>query len=38
MTEAAIAERVIEQEIADLLADLKGWLERRFAERFVALY
>jgi antitoxin ChpS len=36
--DAAIRERVIEPEIADLLADLKRRLERRFGERFVALY
>jgi uncharacterized protein len=38
MVEAAPRERVIEPEIAALLADLKRRLERRFGERFVALY
>ena len=31
-------QHVIEPEIADLLADLKRRLERRFGDRFVALY
>ena len=38
MAEAGSPERVIEPEIADLLADLKRRLERRFGDRFVALY
>ena len=38
MAEAATAERVIEPEIAALLADLKRRLERRFGDRLVALY
>jgi predicted nucleotidyltransferase len=37
MTETA-AGRIVEQEIADLLANLKRRLERRFGDRFVALY
>ena len=37
MTEA-VAERGIEPEIAELLADLKRRLERRFGERLIALY
>ena len=38
MAEAGLGKRVIEPEIADLLADLKRRLERRFGDRFVALY
>ena len=38
MVEAAATRHVIEPEIADLLADLKRRLERRFGDRFVALY
>jgi predicted nucleotidyltransferase len=38
MADAAARERVLEPEIADLLAELKRRLERRFGERFVALY
>jgi len=38
MVEAGLSKRVIEPEIAALLADLKRRLERRFGDRFVALY
>ena len=38
MAEAGAGQAVIEPEIADLLADLKRRLERRFGDRFVALY
>ena len=38
MIETVVAKHRIEPEIAALLADLKGRLERRFGERFVALY
>ena len=38
MAEAGLDKRVIEPEIAALLADLKRRLERRFGDRFVALY
>jgi antitoxin ChpS len=38
MAETVAAEHEIEPEIAALLADLKRRLERRFGERFVALY
>jgi uncharacterized protein len=37
MVETA-TKRIIEPEIANLLADLKRRLERRFGDRFVALY
>jgi uncharacterized protein len=38
MVDTVAAKRQIESEIAALLADLKCRLERRFGERFVALY
>ena len=38
MVEAALGSRVLQPEIAALLADLKRRLERRFGDRFVALY
>jgi len=38
MVEAGLGKRVIEPEIAVLLADLKRRLERRFGDRFIALY
>jgi uncharacterized protein len=38
MAETVAAEHEIEPQIAALLADLKRRLERRFGERFVALY
>ena len=38
MIEAALGSGVVEPEIAALLADLKRRLERRFGDRFVALY
>ena len=38
MVEASLGSRVIEPELAALLADLKRRLERRFGDRFVALY
>ncbi|MGH6942694.1 MAG: nucleotidyltransferase domain-containing protein, partial [Geminicoccaceae bacterium] len=38
MAEAIIAKRDIDPAIADLLADLKRRLERRFGDRFVTLY
>ena len=38
MAEAGLNRRVIEPELVALLADLKRRLERRFGDRFVALY
>ena len=38
MAEAGLHQQAIDPEIADLLAELKRRLERRFGDRFVALY
>src|SRR5918994_3860502 len=38
MADLAVTERVIDPKVADTLTDLKRRLERRFGDRFVALY